>query len=148
MASWEATVSLGLRSLVSLELATETEANMKRLIILFAALIAAVAFAGYTFHTETLMPPPIQFKGSVTYHNGSPAPIGTKVEAYLNGVNKGQAILSQAGFYELTGNPVNFPTGTYTLQADDLVGMLGTEDCYKVQYTEQTLCNIVLRTAY
>ncbi|NUO83024.1 hypothetical protein HUU05_23380 [candidate division KSB1 bacterium] len=122
---------------------------MKRLCAFIVVLIAVLGLFGFAWLRPAPEDAPIQFKGFVTYHNGNPAPAGTIVEAYLGGVPKGQTTLQLSnGYYELTGTEGAFTTGTYTLQADDGVGMLGENQCYKVQGTTETVCNIELRTAY
>lgn len=122
---------------------------MKRLFILVAALIVTLALVGFAvLKTEIRDTAPIQFQGTVKYNSGASAPVNTVVKAYVGGALKGQVTLSQAGYYELTGDPVNFTTGTYTLEADDQIGMIGDEQRYKVQGTERTVCNITLNIAY
>lgn len=122
---------------------------MKRFIAFATIFIIMLGLLGFAWVMPTAKDAPIQFKGYVTYHNGNPAPTYTVVEAYLNGVKKGEATLQLSnGYYELTGTEGVFTTGTYTLKADDKVGMLGESQCYKVQGTTETVCNIELRTAY
>lgn len=122
---------------------------MKRFIAFAAIFIVMLGLFGFAWFKPAAKDAPIQFKGYVTYHNGNPAPNGTLVEAYLGGVKKGETTLQASnGYYELTGTETVFTTGTYTLKADDKVGILGENQCYKVQGTTEIVCNIELKTAY
>ena len=120
---------------------------MKRSLVFAAGLIALFLLVGFTLKSET-EDLPIQFQGTVKYPNGSSAPVGTTVQAYLGSVKKGEVTVTIAGYYELTGNPVNFTTGTYQLVGNDNSSASGDENCYRVQDTDGTVCNIVLDTVY
>lgn len=122
---------------------------MKRIFGFFAIIIA---FALLGFANRGNDPHPIsnvQFEGTAKYTNGDPAPAGTIVKAFLNGVEKGRkTILGTDGHYEIRGDDENFPTGSYRLEADDQIGMFG--EVNNVSHTQATITeqDIVLNNAY
>ena len=74
-------------------------------------------------------------------NNGQPMPIGTPVKAYLGGVLKGQTTVQQSdGYYRITGENEDFPSGTYNLISDDGYNY-GTNNCSHTE-TQTTNCNI------
>ena len=73
------------------------------LFILFLAAgqaIPSVTAESVTIEME-LTPPAIDYTGTVTI-NGDPAPVGTKVTAYVDGVEKSSTTLDQEGAFDLT----------------------------------------------
>jgi hypothetical protein len=121
---------------------------MKRLPLFLFLFLAIAALTGFTSSRLGPKDSAVQFQGTVKYTNGNDAPVGTIVKVYLGSTLKANVQLYEPGYYELPGDPLHYPTGTYTLRADDQIGMLGDKDCYKAQYSEGTACNIVLNTAY
>lgn len=123
---------------------------MKRLFTFIAATaLLLAAFKITTSHSEAAPSAPVQFQGFVTYGNGNPAPIDTEVKVYLGGTLKGEtSITREDGFYQITGNHSDFPTGTYKLNAHDLVGAIGNEFCFKVYETENQECDVVFTIHY
>jgi len=123
---------------------------MKRFLLLLLTVVFAIAVLATTAFEPEAKPVDInQFIGIVKYPNGNPAPFGTVVKVYLGGVLKGQtSIIRPDGRYQIQGDDNDFPTGRYTLSADDQVGMLGAE--YNVSHTIHvtTEKDIVLDTAY
>ncbi len=117
---------------------------MKRLVFLLAALVALLVLAGFMM----LPVEETQFDGIVKYTNGSPAPEGTRVRAYLGGSLKGETELTGSdGYYEIKGADTNFPAGTYRLEADDLTHAMGDENVYHSQEGTTTR-DITLDTQY
>lgn len=113
---------------------------MRRLFAL--ALTFAVAFLLLAGLATSKRDVPTQFQGYVTYmNNGQPMPIGTPVKAYLGGVLKGQTTVQQSdGYYRITGENEDFPSGTYNLISDDGYNY-GTNNCSHTE-TQTTNCNI------
>jgi hypothetical protein len=119
---------------------------MKRLFLLFVAIVAMVALLGLAIHEpKARLVAPTQFQGYVTYQQtGGPAPAGTLVRAFLDDVEKGRTTISGSyGYYGITGDDEDFPTGTYLLRADDGV-WYGTNNCSHTQGTTSD-CDIVLK---
>ncbi|MCL4709104.1 hypothetical protein KJ068_28410 [bacterium] len=123
---------------------------MKRLFTFIAATaLLLAAFKITTSHSEAAPSAPVQFQGFVTYGNGNPAPIGTRVRVYLGGELKGEVYITVTnGFYQITGNHNDFPTGNYGLNANDLIGAVGSKSCFKVNETENQECDIVMDLHY
>lgn len=122
---------------------------MKRFIILLVSVFALVALAATAFESKARPADINQFVGTAKYSNGNPAPQGTKVKAFLGGVEKGQTtIIRSDGHYQIQGDDNDFPTGNYTLTADDQVGMLGDEQNVSHTIHVTTGKDIVLDTAY
>ena len=123
---------------------------MKRLFTLIAATALLLAAFNITAsHSEAASSAPVQFQGFVTYGSGNPAPVNTVVKAYLGSELVGQTTISVTnGFYQITGNHNDFPTGNYKLNAHDLVGAIGNEYCFKVYETENQECDIVFTIHY
>ena len=121
---------------------------MKRANVLLAVALTLLALLGVSvLQSEAISAAPVQFEGFVRYVNGSPAPYGTKVETYLGGVLKGSVTITRTdGFYQITGEHADFPTGTYHLGANDQVSASGDENCFK--YVEYQACNITLDVNY
>ena len=119
---------------------------MKRIIFISAALVVA-AVIGLIVIKSQAYPYPTQFEGYVTYTSGSPAPAGTIVRAYMDGERGSTTVQAPYGFYRLTGPDENFPTGTYSLEAED-GSFTGYSICSRTQATPATECDVVLDTPY
>ncbi len=122
---------------------------MKRFLILSAVFFAFVALVATAFDSNARPADINQFVGIAKYTNGNPAPYGTVVKAYLGGTLKGQTtIIRQDGRYQIQGDDDDFPTGSYTLTADDQVGMIGDEQNVSHTIHVTTERDVVLDTAY
>ncbi len=123
---------------------------MKRLSVLVAVALALVALFGVSaLQSEATPTAPVQFEGVVSYPNSNPAIENTVVKVYLGGTLKGETTITRDdGFYQITGNHPDFPTGTYRLFADDGVHAWGEEYCFKNQGIENQVCNVTLDTEY
>lgn len=122
---------------------------MKRFLAVLALLLAVVALATSAFESKARPVDNNQFMGIAKYADDDPVLPGTIVRAYLGSEEKGWTkIWGTNGYYQIRGDDSEFPTGSYTLYADDGVGMLTWE--YDVNHTIHvtTERDLVLKTAY
>lgn len=118
---------------------------MKKILILVATIIACAFLCLIVVKTEGHTSGN-SFQGFVTYRSGAPAPYGTKVEVFQNGVKVREGeVQGTVGFYAVPDGLL--PTGDYNLRADDFNGMLGYKDSHH-EKAQTTNCDIVLDTAY
>lgn len=123
---------------------------MKRILVFAFALFvmctlaAAVAYNSLANPTEN-----IQFYGYVKTRGGTPARYGTEVRVFLGSTLKvTYYLVRDDGYYQIRGDDNNYPTGNYTLKADDLVGLLGVETNVSHTIHVSTNQDIILDTAY
>lgn len=122
---------------------------MKRFLAVLALLLAVVALATSAFESKARPVDNNQFVGIAKYADGDPVLPGTLVIAYRDGEEVGRTtIWGTNGYYQIRGDDNEFPTDSYTLYADDGVGMLTWE--YDVNHTIHvtTERDLVLKTAY
>ncbi|MCK6559166.1 hypothetical protein L6R21_08190 [bacterium] len=122
---------------------------MKRFLAVLALLLAVVALATSAFESKARPVDNIQFAGYVKYRIGTPAPPNTEVRIFLGSELKRTIYLQHSdGRYQIRGSDEEFPTGSYTLKGDDLVGMLGVETNVSHTIHVSTDQDIILDTAY
>ncbi|MDZ7269303.1 MAG: hypothetical protein ONB48_17965 [candidate division KSB1 bacterium] len=121
---------------------------MKRFMILLAAAMTTVLLVGILVEQSQSHPVPNrQFHGKATYRNNEPARVGTSVDAWLGSVKIADGeVWDTRGSYNIWGENSDFPSGTYTLVADD-GSLLGQVNVYHAQGTD-TYVDVVLDTAY
>jgi len=122
---------------------------MNRFLAVLALMLAVVAVATSALESKGWPRDNIQFAGYVKYRSGKPAPPDTEVRIFLGSILKGTIRLQHRdGRYQIRGGDDEFPTGNYTLKADDLVGMLGVETNVVHTIHVTTEQDIILDTAY
>lgn len=94
---------------------------MKRCVAL-CMIVSAILLAGFAaIKSEARVMSSTQFYGKAFHQNGDPAPQGTMVKALLGGVQQGSdgEVWDTRGNFIIQGVDSNFPTGTYSVVADD-----------------------------
>jgi len=94
---------------------------MKRLIVFFAAALALLLVGLAVLKSEARTPSSTQFYGKAFHMNGDPAPQGTEIQLWLGGTPIGDPgyVWDTRGNYIVEGSDSDFPTGTYSVHADD-----------------------------
>lgn len=118
---------------------------MKRLIVFVAAALALLLVGLAVLKSEARTPNSTQFYGKAIHMNGEPADRYTVVRAWLGGVPvepPGEVWDTRGNFY-IGGDNSAFPTGTYSIYADD-GHWTGFVSAYHIQGTATHTDDIIM----
>ncbi|MDZ7268239.1 MAG: hypothetical protein ONB48_10955 [candidate division KSB1 bacterium] len=117
---------------------------MKRLIVFVAAALALLLVGLAVLKSEARTPSSTQFYGKAIHMNGEPAEQDTEVTAWLGGVMIGKGVVwdTRGNFY-IGGDNSAFPTGTYSIHADD-GHWTGSVSAYHIQGTATHTDDIIM----
>jgi len=117
---------------------------MRRVIVFVAAALAFLLMGLAVLKSEARTPSSTQFYGKAIHMNGEPAERYTRVEARLGGVliGAGEVWDTRGNFY-IGGDNAAFPTGTYSIHADD-GHWTGSVSAYHIQGTATHTEDIIM----